>query len=287
MLGRLPPLRRAVAAPITYVTYDLRTEALSSLAIARPIGWHNVTALAKLARITGQEFRGIRTADLVLCFREDERRRLARWCHVPTRTLQPIMPAAKPLAFVHRPGNPYRFGFVADMTRVENIVSLRWLIDAVWLRLVRQFDQQVELHICGRYAPATAGGVLGTPGLVWHGWSEDLEQCYLHTDLMIAPLRIRGGIKFKVIESLAYGRPVVATRIAVDGYPASVVDAVEVADTADEWLHCLMAHVVAPPEGPSMAAARAAAANTAYDFRSMVRSIAQAYVGLVEGSAPT
>jgi glycosyltransferase involved in cell wall biosynthesis len=52
------------------------------------------------------------------------------------------------------------------------------------------------------------------------GFVEDLCAELDRADLFIAPLRIARGVQNKVLEALAYGLPVVATRQALEGIEA-------------------------------------------------------------------
>jgi glycosyltransferase involved in cell wall biosynthesis len=57
---------------------------------------------------------------------------------------------------------------------------------------------------------------------------------YNQVDVCLAPLRLGGGMKVKVVEALSYGRPVVGTPHATDGLPTSVADLVAVS-TGPPW----------------------------------------------------
>ena len=49
------------------------------------------------------------------------------------------------------------------------------------------------------------------------GRVDDVDPYYRDCDLVVAPLRAGGGTRIKILEAAARGRPVVATRFAVEG----------------------------------------------------------------------
>lgn len=53
-----------------------------------------------------------------------------------------------------------------------------------------------------------------------------VDAFYERISLSLAPIRLGGGIKVKVIESLAKGIPVLGTRFAFEGFPPSLMDSV-------------------------------------------------------------
>ena len=65
------------------------------------------------------------------------------------------------------------------------------------------------------------------------GFVEDLEAFFGKIRLSVAPLRYGAGLKGKVISSLSYGVPVVATRIATEGSGFVDGEHLMVADDAD------------------------------------------------------
>lgn len=230
MLGIVPTVRAATTAPITYLTHDVRSEALASLAVSRPFDKANAVAGLKLARVAAQELRALRAADYVLCCRESERNALRR---LGVRRVEVHLPpfAPGPARPDRVSSGPLVLGFVADMTRIENVRSVHWFLSAVWPAVRQAHQDGVELHIFGRHDE-----VVEVPGVRWHGWIDDLAGAYARMDVAVAPLRIRGGIKVKVGEALSHGVPVIGSSIAVDGYPELIRDVVATADSPAEWV---------------------------------------------------
>jgi hypothetical protein len=63
---------------------------------------------------------------------------------------------------------------------------------------------------------------------------------YEHVGLVLSPIRFGGGLKIKVFEALAHGRPVLATEHSIEGFPDGIRDVVTVEEPALVWTsaHC-------------------------------------------------
>jgi hypothetical protein len=77
------------------------------------------------------------------------------------------------------------------------------------------------------------------PWIKWLGRIEDVEEFYANVDIVVAPMAFSTGIKIKVGEALACGRPVVATRNGFDGFP--VLDRFHSLENANEVCRALIA----------------------------------------------
>ena len=88
--------------------------------------------------------------------------------------------------------------------------------------------------------PPAALTALAAPDLVFAGYVPDLDEWFDRCRLSVAPLRYGAGVKGKVNTSMAYGVPVVATPVAVEGmHLCSGVD-VMVADKAEEFVTAIV-----------------------------------------------
>jgi glycosyltransferase involved in cell wall biosynthesis len=236
--GLVRRLKKGRTTPVAYVTHDLRSEALLSLAMASPRGRYSLTAFAKFVRCWPQELRALRAADQIWCFREGERQLISRFR--PRARIDAVTPTFPYLTVEAVAGRPpsdqqrTRLAYVADMSRIENKVAMSWFLREIWPEL-RAAIQDVALDIVGRCDDASYIASHQAPGVVWRGWVDDLADVYRDTDVAVVPARIRGGIKFKVAEALAYGVGVVSSPIGAEGYPANLGGALRVAHTAHGW----------------------------------------------------
>lgn len=239
-IGLLRSLKPYTQKPVAYVTHDLRSEALASLAISGDVPTVRAVAVAKLARCLLQETIALRSADQIWCFRDTERDLMMRWrIRATIDVVSPSFPLVDTLTLdvPRRRGDELSLVCVADMSRLENKIAVSGFVKNIWPTVYRQLPT-ARLSIVGRCDNPDYLFRNTARGVHWLGWVDDLAGIYRESDAAIVPSCIKGGIKFKVAEALAYGVPVVSTPTGSDGYPKSL-DGIAVAARPDEWVLAL------------------------------------------------
>jgi len=84
-----------------------------------------------------------------------------------------------------------------------------------------------------------------------------VEPYLWRADVSVAPLLVARGLQNKVIEALAAGLPVIATRAVVDGLPVETLAGCREADTDTEFAEHLLDLLAMTPEERRTVAARA------------------------------
>ena len=67
------------------------------------------------------------------------------------------------------------------------------------------------------------------------GIVNDVADFYSLIDVALSPVRFGGGLKIKVFEALAYGKPVLSSTHGVDGFPSGIEAVVLVEDDFTKW----------------------------------------------------
>jgi len=108
--------------------------------------------------------------------------------------------------------------FVGNLKWFPNRDAVLFLLTKVWDKIRRQVPE-ARLWIVGRNFPQD---ILKFPreGVDFDDLVEDIREAHCLSDVLIVPLRVGGGIKFKVLEAMASGLPVVSTKIGVEGVGA-------------------------------------------------------------------
>ncbi len=130
-----------------------------------------------------------------------------------------------------------------------NRAGLDWLLAEVW-PLVRRDHPAARLRLCGR---AGEGLAALPPGVENLGYVEHPESHYGAAALALVPLRHGGGVKIKLLEALAFGKPVVTTSIGLQGL-GFLVASTPPADSAESFA----AQIVGLLRDPAARATRAA-----------------------------
>lgn len=160
------------------------------------------------------ERRGVSVLDEVATFSPKDARLLGD----PPR-LRVIHP---PLATGSEGPHPPRSGpptvvFVAHFARPENDDGALWLLREVW-PAVRAAVPDARLRLVGRGTSAALGHASDNrPEITLTGFVDDLREEYDAADLAVVPLRQGAGVKFKTVEALLHGVPVVTTSVGAEG----------------------------------------------------------------------
>lgn len=144
-----------------------------------------------------------------------------------------------------------RFAAVSPDFAAKKILflgALDWRpnLDAVAMLLgeifpaVRAKLPAAELLIVGRHPPdQLRKRIAVSPGVTLHSDVPDVIPYLAQCAVMTVPLRIGGGSRLKILESLAAGLPVVSTTIGAEGLELEDGRHLLLADTPDEQAHAL------------------------------------------------
>lgn len=96
----------------------------------------------------------------------------------------------------------------------HNLAGLSWLVREVWPLVLKECCGAC-LHVVG-----TVGQDLpkDSPSISVLGPMDDLRKAYAAARVALAPLPMGTGLKVKVIEAMAWGRPVVTTSAGAEGF---------------------------------------------------------------------
>jgi glycosyltransferase involved in cell wall biosynthesis len=136
---------------------------------------------------------------------------------------------------VRSSAEPLRLLFVGNVSYRPNQQGLEWFIEQVLPRL-REAGTKVELEIVG----APARSLPEAPEIRGHGVVTDLKPFYERAHAAIVPVLYGSGTRLKVVEAMAYGRPVVATSIGAEGLPVKAGTDYFQADAADSFTAALV-----------------------------------------------
>jgi glycosyltransferase involved in cell wall biosynthesis len=170
---------------------------------------------AKMRRFEG---RASREFDIVVAVSPEDRRLmesaygLARVRVIDTAVdIDTFTPAAQP-------PKRNRIVFVGSLDWFPNEDGLRHFATAIW-PLIRQARPDCECEIVGRRPSPAVGRITRDAGLRLLANVPDIRPSLSSAVASIVPLRIGGGTRLKIVESMAMGTPVVSTTIGAEGLP--------------------------------------------------------------------
>jgi glycosyltransferase involved in cell wall biosynthesis len=168
--------------------------------------------------------------------------------------------------------------FLGFLEYKPNRDAVQFFGDHVWPRVLASFPN-ARFEVIGKGPPVP----LKNPQNVhFRGYVDDLASAYNDASLMVAPIRAGSGIKNKVLEAMAYGVPVVATSLAVEG-----IDGVDgrhylVADSPDAFAAHVRQLLVKPEFSASIGSAGRDFVRREFDWSRTASELLATYEGLLK-----
>lgn len=178
-----------------------------------------------------------RTALEVVCGPDDEvfiRR------HVAPEAPVMVVPNGVDLDYFHpgavsdvRSGEPTVM-FCGAMDYSPNVDALRWFFDEIHESLLRKLPE-ARVLIVGKNPIPEVQAYGERQGVTVTGGVPDVRPYYRRSWIQMVPLRIGGGTRLKIVESLAIGTPVVSTTIGAQGLELEHGEEIFLADDAESF----------------------------------------------------
>ncbi len=125
--------------------------------------------------------------------------------------------------------------FVGSMDWMPNIDGVLWFVNEV-LPLIRRTRPRCSLKIAGRRPSAAIRALKsGDPLIQVTGTVADIRPDLWAGRVSIVPLRIGGGTRLKIYESMAAGIPVVSTTIGAEGLDTALPENIRIADGPESF----------------------------------------------------
>lgn len=125
--------------------------------------------------------------------------------------------------------------FCGAMDYNPNIDALRWYFSEIHERL-RDRVPALEVLIVGKDPGPEVKGYAERAGVVVTGGVPDVRPYYKRAWVQIVPLRIGGGTRLKIVESIAMGTPVISTTIGAQGLDLRHGEEILLADNAKDFV---------------------------------------------------
>ncbi|HVT16739.1 MAG TPA: glycosyltransferase family 4 protein [Thermoanaerobaculia bacterium] len=109
--------------------------------------------------------------------------------------------------------------FVGNFAHRPNLHGLAWFVDRVWPAIAGAVPD-ARLDVVGPGLEGLPPRRLERPRVRLHGHVEDLPARYRAATVFVNPILSGGGMRGKVLEAFASGRPVVSTPLGMEGIGA-------------------------------------------------------------------
>jgi glycosyltransferase involved in cell wall biosynthesis len=240
------------------------------LALVRdPLGWAiNFVEFLKMRRFERIEFARL---DQVWLTTESELAKLRRFSG---RGDVRVLPRGiDPADFRIAPNRvPNRVLFVADFAYWPNSHGARWFLEDVWPK-VKQAKPVAECWLVGPRAPRwLSAWSQRDPSVRVTGRVPSVAPYLKQAAAFVSPLKLGGGVSFKVLEAMAAGCPIVSTEIGYRGTGAVSRQHLLLASTSSEFAAAVVRLLDRPDEAERMgrAATEFVARNHHFDVSARI-----------------
>ena len=121
------------------------------------------------------------------------------------------------------------------LTFSANADAVRWFVAEI-LPMIQEAEPQMQLRVTGRNATLADNDPLRTmPGVTLTGFLPDVRPAVRSALACVVPLRQGGGTRLKILEAMALGVPVVATRRGAEGLAATPDEEILIADAPADF----------------------------------------------------
>ena len=141
--------------------------------------------------------------------------------------MKPVKPNFSALRLFH----------IGAMDWFPNMEGIDWFLENVWPKIRQKFPG-ITLHLAGR-AMKKELMQAKIPGVKIYGEVPDALSFMNANDIMIAPLFLGSGMRIKIIEAMALGKPVITTKIGGEGILYENEKNICIAKTPQDFLNYL------------------------------------------------
>ncbi len=119
-----------------------------------------------------------------------------------------------------------------------NQEGLIWFVEKCW-PLIHQKFPELKFYIAGRNAPDWLARKFNEPNIIFKGEVPDAYEFMNSKSVMVVPLFSGSGMRIKIIEGMALGKPIVTTSIGTEGISTTSGKNVLIADSVNEFTNAV------------------------------------------------
>lgn len=166
--------------------------------------------------------------------------------------------------------------FTGTMDFRPNIDAVLWFARDV-LPLVREEVSDAHFVVAGQRPHRRLAPLRRNPAVTLTGWVEDVRPFFEAATVYVAPLRMGGGTRLKLLEAMAMGKPMVATSLGAEGYPVEHSRQLILADTPSQFAEGVITLLRSETRRVELAQAGRAFVEEQYDWRVIVPRVEEVY----------
>ncbi|MCF6334013.1 MAG: glycosyltransferase family 4 protein [Draconibacterium sp.] len=120
---------------------------------------------------------------------------------------------------------------IGSLEWTPNKEGLVWFLDNCWQDIHVKYPE-LKLYIAGRNAPVWLQKKLEMPNVIFKGEVPDAYEFMNSKSIMVVPLHSGSGMRIKIIEGMALGKPIVTTPVGTEGIATTSGENIIIAENA-------------------------------------------------------
>jgi glycosyltransferase involved in cell wall biosynthesis len=179
---------------------------------------------------------------------------------------------------------PNRIIFAAKLDYAPNAEAAGYLIRTV-MPLVWARRPQAEVIVVGSNPPASLTRLNRQPHVTVRGFVNDLSAQVAQASVAVAPLLVKAGTQYKILEAMTVGTPVVATELACQGLYVQDNRELLIGSSAHEFAAGILRILESPDLAERMRHSGRRYVERNHDAASIARQLEAVYVEMLRGRA--
>jgi len=176
-------------------------------------------------------------------------------------------------------GEPGTAGFIGSLDFRPNQGAVQWIVEELWPRVLEQLPE-ARLAIAGSAPPNWLVERARSRGVTIEGNAPDAQAFVRGLSVFIAPLFAGGGMRIKVLEAMALGKPVVATTRGAGGVDGMLEQELLIADDAQSFAAAVVRLLRDEARARRMGEAARAMVAARYDSDALAAGLLRFYASL-------
>jgi len=171
---------------------------------------------------------------------------------------------------------PYDLVFTGKMDFRPNIDAVLWFGQHV-LPLIQAHRSGTTFAVVGQRPHSRLDVLRDLPGVTITGYVDDVRPYIAGATLYVAPLRVGGGTRLKLMEAMAMGKPIISTSLGAEGFPVVNGRELVLADEPRIFAQTILDLLKNPARRAELGRAGRAFAQANYSWDVLVPRLEQIY----------
>ena len=124
---------------------------------------------------------------------------------------------------------------IGSLDWAPNQEGLIWFLNQCWPKILTKYPE-LKFYVAGRNAPEWFERRLYGKNIVYMGEVEDAYEFINSKAIMVAPVFSGSGMRIKIVEGMALGKPIVTTSIGTEGIATTTGENILIADEAPAFI---------------------------------------------------